>query len=625
MKTTVEISVVVMIAATMVLFSLLVCLLERRSRMSDADLQAGTSWLILANIALLTGAVSLLLHESLPFWLSTGIIVSGAHLGIVFGYFAMHRGLGARPRYGVFAAISAVNIALHWSMVLLVPGTWALFVSTSIINGLLTLVMGGIIWRSARPYARELGLLVSFPFFVIFAAYALRLVLLAAGVPQTVVVAVTALIAFIFAYSALQWCFGLVALRAARLNVSLVAERQRAQDLAQSRARFLAHMSHEIRTPLNSVLGLADVLQGMVKDTEAQALVRHIQQSGDLLVHILNDILDVSKLEANAVTIEERAFSVESLLSQIEASHKSRCEVRGVSLTIDTQPEAAGLWLGDAHRINQILQNVVGNAVKFTETGHVRISARGVDGLELLVEDTGIGMTEAQIAAMFEEFTQADDGITRRFGGTGLGMAIVHRLVTLMGGTIRVESNLGQGTRFTIVLPLPLAEEIVPSEIEAPPMRKADFTSLRVLCADDSKGNLMVLDKMLRLMGIEPQTAEDGQTAIRAVEQQAFDVYLLDISMPGSSGIEILHRIREIEAERRRLPGHAVAATANVLAADLAHYLSSGFDAHLPKPIRLDALRSVLLACQPEGGDSVEAGAAAAQREHAAMPVQMQA
>ena len=598
-KTTVEISVVVLIAATMVLFSLLICLLARRSRIIDVELESGTSWLIAANTALLMAATALLFHQVLPFWLGSGIIIGGVHLGILFGYFAMHQGLGVRPYFKVFATISAGIIGLQWGFVLLSPGVSQLFASTSIINGGVTLAMGLIVWRSASSYGRELGLLVSFPFFAISAGYMLRLFLLAVGASQTVVLAVIALNAFIFAYSSLQWGFGLIALRAARLNMSLDLERQRAQDLAQIRARFLAQMSHEIRTPLNSVLGLADVLQGMLEQEDARALVGHIQHSGDLLIHILNDILDISKLEANAVKIEQRPFEVDALLRQINASHRPKCRERGLALVVDMQPEMAGYWLGDQHRVSQILHNVVGNAVKFTETGSVRVSASGVDQLRLTVEDTGIGMTKAQIAAMFDEFTQADEGITRRFGGSGLGMAIVHSLVTLMGGKIEVESRLGEGTRFIIVLPLQRADGIddTPVPVSQP---TEDFSALRVLCADDSKGNLLVLGQMLRQMGMEPQTAEDGHAAIRAAEQQTFDIYLLDISMPGISGIETLHRLREVEADQRRLPAYAVAATANVLSSDLVHYLSSGFNAHLPKPIRLDALRSVLSTCQKE-------------------------
>ena len=603
MNTTVEISVVVLIAATMALFSLLICLLERRNRSLDADLRSATAWLSASNCAFLLAALTLLFHQTLPFWLSACIIISGAHLGFLFGYFAMHRGLGERPRYKFFAAISAGNIGMQWVLAVMAPGATLLFASTSVVNFVLTLMMGMIILRLSRAHERELRLLICFPFFVIATAYLLRLVLLAFGASVSVLVTATALIAFILAYSALQWCFGLIALRAARLNQSLSLERQRAQELAEARARFLAHMSHEIRTPLNSVLGLADVLQGMVKQQNARELVGHIQQSGDLLIHILNDILDVSKLEANAVTLEVRPFDLVALLRQISASHALKCRDGKLALEINMQPEAAGHWLGDPHRVNQILQNVVGNAVKFTQTGRVRVTASGSDHLQLIVEDTGIGMSEVQMATMFDEFSQADEGITRRFGGTGLGMAIVRGLVDAMGGNIVVESRLGHGTRFTIGLPLERAKAIEVAKVAANPASGPDFGSLKVLCADDSKGNLLVLRALLRQMGIEPETAEDGHAAIGLVHQQAFDLYLLDISMPGFSGIETLNRLRQVEKDRCRPPAYAVAATANALPSDLDLYLSSGFDAHLPKPIRLEALRSLIVTCQREQRD----------------------
>ena len=603
MNTTVEISVVVLIAATMAFFSLMICLLERRSKTLDADLQTASLWLAAANIALLTAAIALLFHQSMPFWLAACIITCGAHLGILFGFFGMHSGLAARPQFALFGSLGAVNIALQWSFALMGPGAVALFITTSIMNGLITLAMGIIIFRLSLVHTRELRLLVSFPFFVISFGYVLRLVLLILGASPPVLITATALIAFMLAYSALQWCFGLIALRAARLNLSLELERQRAQELADARARFLAHMSHEIRTPLNSVIGMADVLQGIVKDQRAQEMVGHIQQSGDFLIHILNDILDVSKLQANALTLEQRPFDVDALLRQIRASLSPQCRDRGLSLIVDIHPQTSGKWLGDPHRINQILQNVVGNAVKFTENGSVSVSASGTDQLRIVVEDTGIGMDDAQMATMFDEFSQADEGITRRFGGTGLGMTIVHRLVSVMGGKIDVKSQIGVGTRIMIDLPLSRAEGSDTAPLAAIPTPISAFGSLRVLCADDSKGNLLVLCAMLEQLGISPQTATDGHAALRIAEQENCDLYLLDISMPGFSGIETLHRLRTIEADRARPLAYAVAATANALSSDLDIYLASGFDAHLPKPIRLDALRQVLLAARESQAD----------------------
>nr|WP_275897790.1 ATP-binding protein [Pseudotabrizicola algicola] len=454
--------------------------------------------------------------------------------------------------------------------------------------------MGLVILHLSRSYDRELRLLISFPFFVLSIGYFVRLVLLAFDASIPVILTATALIAFALAFSALQWCFGLIALRAAWLNRSLTAERQRAQDLAEARARFLAHMSHEIRTPLNSVIGLADVLHGMVKQPEARDLVGHIQTSGDLLMHIVNDILDVSKLQANAVTLEERPFEIDTLLRQIKISQELRCRDKGLALELAIGAEASGFWLGDAHRVNQILQNIVGNAVKFTESGGVRVSVSGAEQLVLVVEDSGIGMTAEQIATMFDEFSQADEGITRRFGGTGLGMTIVHKLVKVMGGRIEVQSQIGQGSRFEVTLPLRRADFVQHLHIHAPPAPSADFAALNVLCADDSKSNLLMLCAMLRQMGVEPLTAEDGHAAIAMAEQQGFDLYLLDISMPGLSGIETLQRLRQLEKDRLRPPAFAVAATANAMPDDLTLYLASGFDTHLSKPIRLDALRAIL-------------------------------
>jgi signal transduction histidine kinase/CheY-like chemotaxis protein len=598
LNTSVEIGIVILIAATMVLVSLLLSLLVRRSRIDDAYLTSGAGWLIAANFALLFGALSVLFIQVLPQKFIICTSMSGAYLGFLCGYFSMQTGLGGRPHFKAFAAISAGSMGLQWLTAFLVTDLGVLLAVAAVCNGAMAFSMGLIVWRTARPFGREIGLLIGAPFFAISAVFCLRLLLLAVGASELVIVTVSALNAFVFAYSALQWSFALIALRAARLNVSLEAARQHAQDLAQTRGRFLAHMSHEIRTPLNSVLGLADVLQGLVRPGEEREIVGHIQNSGDLLIHILNDILDVSKLDANAVKIEDRPFDLAALLHQIEVSHSTKCKERGVALIIDTQPDAVGFWQGDPHRVAQVLHNVVGNSVKFTEQGHVRVTVSGTDQVRVVVEDTGIGMNKAQVDAIFDEFSQADEGITRRFGGTGLGMAIVHRLVKLMNGKISVESEPGKGSRFTIELPLRRTKEIaefprIPTQTTPP-----DLSSLRVLCADDSLGNLRVLSKMLRLMGIKAQTVQDGQAAIRIAELQAFDVYLLDISMPGFSGVETLDILRQIEKDFDRAPAFAVAATANVLPSDVDRYLSLGFDGSLPKPIRLAVLRSVLESCE---------------------------
>lgn len=598
MDATVEISVVVLIAASMVVFALLICLMERTNHKRHDDLRLGNAWLTAATCLMLVAAATLLSHRALPFGLGAGVIVACANLGLLFGFFAMHQGLGARPDFKLFAVISGTNIAMQWALAMNGTGALMLFASTSIVNGSVALGMALIILRLSRPYKRELRLLVSFPFFVISAGHFLRLLLFAVGAPHATLVTASALIAFTLSYAALQWCFGLNALRAVRLHASLDAERLRAQELAEARARFLAHMSHEIRTPLNSVIGLADVLQGMVKDKPAQELIGHIRHSGDLLIHILNDVLDVSKLQANAVILEQRPFEISALVHQIAGSLRPQCQAKGIDLEVEITPEADGFWQGDPHRINQILQNVAGNAVKFTENGRVRVMISGADGLHLVVEDTGIGMTDVQVAHMFDEFNQADAGITRRFGGTGLGMAIVHQLVAIMEGTIRVESALGRGTRFAIRLPLQRITDLPKPVIAAKPAQTVVFDGLTVLCADDSKGNLLVLNTMLRQLGVTPQMAEDGHAALKLAEHQSFDLYLLDISMPGFSGIEALHHLRQIEKAKGAKPAFAVAATANALQADISLYLSSGFDAHLPKPVRLDALRATLLACR---------------------------
>ena len=401
----------------------------------------------------------------------------------------------------------------------------------------------------------------------------------------------------------------------ALLDVTNQVQAERARENALDEARrantaksqFLAKMSHEMRTPLNGVLGIAEVLERLVEDGDQRRMVKVLHDSGSLLLNIINDLLDMSKIEADQLVIEHVPFSVPELAQRIEAVHTLKASEKQLSFGVWVHGEPAVRRLGDPHRILQIMHNVIGNAIKFTETGSVRveIDASSPDRIVIEVNDTGIGMTREQQVHVFEEFGQADGSIARKFGGTGLGMPIAKRLVDMMGGELQFESQLGDGTCVTITLPLPrLAKhEGEPVRHVAPDMQ-VDLNGLRVLAADDNRTNRMILGAMMGQLGISVMLVDDGPSALAAYERESFDAIVLDISMPGMDGVEVLKTIRAREAEKQRgEPGDRlpiVAFTANAMAHQVEAYMEAGFDDCLTKPLQIERLRSALGVLLPE-------------------------
>jgi CheY-like chemotaxis protein len=390
----------------------------------------------------------------------------------------------------------------------------------------------------------------------------------------------------------------------ARVRESELAQaRDRAEAAAEAKARFLATMSHEIRTPLNGVLGLSSVLLETRLEPEQRRLLQLVQGSGEQLLGIVNDVLDYSRLDANGLALDGAPLDPQRLTRDAAAAFQPRAAAKDLTLTCWIDSDVPPLVSGDALRLRQILDNLIGNAIKFTLVGAVDVRLRRTAGeaLEWAVQDTGIGIPEGRIPELFQDFTQVDSSATRRFGGSGLGLAIARRLARLMGGDITVESTFGRGSTFLLRLPLaafaqPRAASPAGPEktAEIVPLLAARGQGLRVLVAEDNVVNRLVVEKLLENLGHAAVFAEDGYAALTAAAAQPFDAILMDIHMPGLDGLSVFARLRATYGPNSATPVFAV--TANALPGDRETYIAAGMAGYLPKPIDANALSALLAA-----------------------------
>jgi len=392
-------------------------------------------------------------------------------------------------------------------------------------------------------------------------------------------------------------------------QILLQKAKQRAEEANRSKSEFLANMSHEIRTPMNGIIGTLGLLDDTVLSKEQKDHLCVIHRSSDYLLQLINDILDLSKVEAGKLSFEAIPFDLKRLMEHIRTNMSVQIK-NTVDFQINWHADVSPYVKADPSRIRQILFNLLSNAAKFTKDGYIRISIdlleknKNQSKLRIVVEDTGIGISEEKLSHVFDKFSQADESTTRRYGGSGLGLAISHSLVDRMGGKIGVESSLGKGSIFWFTLSVEqstaesVAENKYADEIEID-ISNTSFHGTHILLVEDNPVNKMVATKILTLYDCQVTHAWNGKEAVELRSKQKFDLILMDCQMPEMDGFEATRAIRELEARNKDIATPIIALTANALKGDRKKCLQAGMDDFISKPIRKEVLASVMLKWLP--------------------------
>ena len=383
----------------------------------------------------------------------------------------------------------------------------------------------------------------------------------------------------------------------------LLEARHSAESANRAKSEFLANMSHEIRTPMNGVIGMAQLLRYTQPTLEQEEYLNNLELSCKNLLELINDILDLSKIESGKLELESAAFSLRRCIHDVLANQTSRIEQKGLHLTLSIDEQVPEQVLGDSLRFKQILLNLVGNAIKFTESGSIHLAAtltsnRGGNCVfRLAVRDTGIGMNSEALGKIFNSFEQADSSTTRVYGGSGLGLSICRRLTELMGGSIWAESVYGAGSTFFVELPFTIQSQGVAEARDGlqavKPTQMMDGKQLKVLVAEDNKLNADTVIAMLKQMGHQATVASNGREALDMWHAFAFNCILMDIQMPVMDGYLATATIRKQE---QAMGGHTpiIAMTAHALQGDRERFLAEGFDGYVSKPVDMQVLAEEL-------------------------------
>lgn len=389
------------------------------------------------------------------------------------------------------------------------------------------------------------------------------------------------------------------------INENLRKEKERSEQLAMAKDEFLSSMSHEIRTPLNGILGFTDLLlQNPSLDEDSKKKLDYIKMSGDVLLVIINDILDLAKIESGQITLYEKPFDLLKLIQLIYDTFSDKIQGKGIDFKISIDKKVPTILNGDSVRVSQILFNLISNAVKFTSLkGKIRLKIdfeKEEDDfyyIKITVKDTGIGISSEKINTIFEPFIQVSDDSARKYGGTGLGLTIIKKIISIMNGDIVVESRLNVGTKFTVSLPFSkrnfnsYGEEVSKDALE---ISSDNHENLKVLLAEDNKINQMLVQKVLSKFNFDCVIADNGKLAVEAVVRQDFDIVLMDIMMPVMNGYEASAKIRDLKDEtKKNIP--IVALTAVVTGSVIESCSAVGINKYLSKPFEAEELYNVIM------------------------------